>query len=141
MRWARGRRSARGKRDEALAGRGRSASVRVSNLAKRVATAAVLIPLVVAGVIWLPGPLWTIGVGLVAGLAAREIASLALHAGIDVSPNVVAVETWALSSVAAELLVRPELPWSGDALLGAFILLVVAAFVSQLVRSPEQQET
>ncbi len=111
----------------------------MSNLAKRIASAAVMVPLVLAAVMWSPAWLWTIGVSLVAGVAAREIGTLALQAGIDVSPGFVAIGTVALSWVAAELLGRPEWHLSGDALLALFAVLVVAAFVDQLVRRPERR--
>lgn len=109
----------------------------MSNLGARIASAAVMVPLVVAAVLWLPQPWWGIAIGLVAALAAREIAALAANAGIAVGPLA------APAAFAVALAAGGSLPLDvrhrADAALGAAMLVVVTAFLDQIARPPDRR--
>lgn len=109
----------------------------MSNLGARIASAAVMVPLVVAAALRLPEPWWRIVIGLVAALAAREIAVLARIAGTDAGPLV------PIAAFAMALLGGGHGPWTvqpgADAGLGAAMIVVVCAFLDQIVRPPQRR--
>lgn len=106
----------------------------MSNLGARVASAAVMVPVILGAAILLPDPAWRIAVGLVAALAAREIALLAVGADIDAPWPLVALLTLMVAWLDGA---QPAAP-SGVAREGhlvAIVVVVAAAFAQQLLRA------
>lgn len=111
----------------------------MSNLGARVASAVVMVPVILAAVFWLPAPLWRVAVSLVAGFAAREIALLAIRADVNVSWRLIAFMAYQLTWFGTSLPGAPSWLSGGDALLGAIVIVIVVAFVDQLGRTPERR--
>lgn len=111
----------------------------MSNLGARVASAVVMVPLIVAAVIWLPDFWWSIGISIVAGAAAREIARLAIGGGVDASGRLIEVATALLVWLGTGPPAEAEWLRGGEMLLAALIIVVVLAFVDQLARPPERR--
>lgn len=109
----------------------------VSNLGARIASAAVMVPLVVLAVLRLPPAWWGIAVGLVAALAAREIGVLAANAGIAVG-RLVPLATLAVALLGGGVL-RLDGPHRADVGLGGVMLVVAIAFLDQIARPPERR--
>ncbi|MEO8084490.1 MAG: phosphatidate cytidylyltransferase [Ardenticatenales bacterium] len=109
----------------------------MSNLAARVLSAVVMVPLIVAAVLRLPEPWWGIAVGLVAALAAREILVIAVHAGMAVSPFV-PIAAFGLATLGGGM-VPATVRHDADVTLAAVIIVVVVAFLDQLVRPPDRR--
>ncbi len=110
----------------------------MSNLGARIASALVMAPLVIAGVLWLPGAAWPLVAAVVPALAGHELGRLARHAGHDVGPLV----PWATYLVAAYAGIggAPTRWVDGDGgLRAALAIVVVAAFVVQIARPPERR--
>ncbi|MCC7020750.1 MAG: phosphatidate cytidylyltransferase [Ardenticatenales bacterium] len=114
----------------------------MSNLTVRILSAAVLIPLVLASVVWASPIQWRIGMSLVALVAAGEILTLAHRAGTDVERAVGAVGTYALVWGATQRTYAPfthEYSESVLAVLGILTVLIGGAFFDQLRRGPDRR--
>lgn len=112
----------------------------MSNLAKRVASAAIMAPAALGAVVWLPAWGWPIAVALVAAVAAREIERLA--AAVDtrnagpVAPFGAFLVALLGSAATHDLACWPA---CGDGMLAGVAIVVVLAFAFQIARPPERR--